>query len=298
MNAIVKLKQGTQEWHEHRKSFRNASESPIVMGLSPWMTLFQLWQLKTGRTKPGEATPPMLHGIELEPAARAAYEAKTGLIMQPLVMTSGEYSASLDGINLRGDLIVEIKCPYKGQASDLWQSVEGGEIPEMYRVQIQHQMMVSGAVAAHLWVFDGTVGLLVNVERDEVCQQRIKNAWEGFQEYLDTESPPPLTEQDTVLREDTEWQVAAEDYIVLKGLAEEAATRADEAKAKLVALARHNREAGSGVIVTRYYKQGSIDYKRVPELGPIDLEQYRGEGSWVVKVSVEREAKAAAGEAA
>ena len=213
--------------------------------------------------------------------------------MQPLVMTSGEYSASLDGITLRGDLIVEIKCPYKGQSSELWQSVEAGEIPEMYNVQIQHQLMVSGAVTAHLWVFDGTVGLMVDIERDEVCQQRIKNAWEGFQNYLDTDTAPPMTEQDTVLRDDLDWQVAAEDHIVLKGLADEAATRADEAKAKLVALARHNREAGSGVIVTRYFKQGSIDYKRVPELGAVDLEQYRGEGSWVVKVSVDRPAKAA-----
>jgi hypothetical protein len=34
--------------------------------------------------------------------------------MQPLVMVDGDYSASLDGITLAGDTIVEIKCPYKG----------------------------------------------------------------------------------------------------------------------------------------------------------------------------------------
>src|SRR5271169_2524222 len=98
MSALHKLVQGTEEWLEHRKQYRNASESPIVLGLSPWMTPYQLWELKTGRTQPVEANVAMKHGTEMEPIARAAYEAKTGLVMQPLVMTSGDYSASLDGI--------------------------------------------------------------------------------------------------------------------------------------------------------------------------------------------------------
>jgi putative phage-type endonuclease len=263
MSALHKMVQGSAEWHEHRSQYSNASESPAVMGLSPWMTPYQLWQLKTGKTQPTEATAPMKHGTEMEPTARAVYESKTGIVMQPLVMTSGEYSASLDGITLSGDLIVEIKCPYKGKASELWQSVEVGEIPEMYNVQIQHQLMVSGAVKAHLWVFDGTDGLLLGVDRDEVCQQRIRKAWDEFNVYVATDMPPPMTDADTVLRDDPNWQAAAEDYVVLKGLAEEAAIRADEAKAKLISLAVHNRESGSGVTVTRYYKQGSIDYKRV-----------------------------------
>jgi hypothetical protein len=44
----------------------------------------------------------MLHGTQLEPAARAAYEHLTGLIMRPLVLVDGEYSASLDGMTLVG----------------------------------------------------------------------------------------------------------------------------------------------------------------------------------------------------
>ena len=292
MNAIVKLKQGTQEWHIHRQSFRNASESAVVMGLSPWMTPFHLWQLKTGRNQPGEATAPMKHGIEMEPRAREAYEAQTGLIMQPLVMVSGEYSASLDGITLRGDLIVEIKCPYKGQASDLWQSVEAGEIPEMYNVQIQHQLLVSGATKAHLWVFDGNVGLLHEIERDEVCQQRIKNAWDEFIKFVEADTPPPLSELDTELRDDDEWVLAAQLYRDAKANYEAAAKKLDEAKERLTSLAsEHPSIKGGGVTVSRFWKAGNIDYKNVTEIDGVDLEQYRGEGSWVVKVSVDRQTK-------
>jgi outer membrane protein TolC len=97
----------------------------------------------------------MLRGTELEPAARAAYEEHTGLVMQPLVLEAGRYSASLDGMTLEGDLVLEIKCPLRGTRSDLWQDVAAGAVPEHYVIQVQHQLMVSGAQTANLWVYDG-----------------------------------------------------------------------------------------------------------------------------------------------
>ena len=32
MSAILKLVQGTPEWLEHRRKYRNASETPAVVG--------------------------------------------------------------------------------------------------------------------------------------------------------------------------------------------------------------------------------------------------------------------------
>lgn len=286
MSALPKLKQGTEEWHEHRKLFRNASESPIVMGLSPWMTPYQLWKIKTGRAAPQEATAPMKYGTEMEPFARAAYEEKTCLVMQPLVMTSGDYSASLDGITLDGDLIVEIKCPYKGKSSELWQAVEIGEVPEMYRIQIQHQLLVSGAKLAHLFVFDGDDGILLTIAPDQVAQQRIKNAWDDFVNYVATYTPPPLVDGDTVLRDDLDWQLAAELYVAAKSKSDEISKVMDEAKSKLISLAKHNRESGCGVVVTRFWKQGSVNYKAIPELSNVDLEKFRGKSKEEVRVTV------------
>jgi putative phage-type endonuclease len=82
MSTIVNLVQGSTEWHEHRRNHRNASETPIVLGVSPWCTPYQLWQQKLGLAKP-EVNGAMLRGTELEPAARAAYERLTGLTMKP-----------------------------------------------------------------------------------------------------------------------------------------------------------------------------------------------------------------------
>lgn len=285
MNAILKLVQGSPEWHAHRAQYRNASESAAVMGTSPWLTPYQFWLVRTGRVEQ-PVTAPMRHGTEMEPRARAAYEAQTGLVMQPLVLADGDYSVSLDGITLEGDLLLEVKCPYKGQSSTLWQAVSVGEVPEYYGIQIQHQLMVAGAATAHLWVFDGTEGLLLEVGRDETVMASIRAAWDDFQQYLDNDTPPPLSDKDTVTRDDPVWGQAAAGYLDAKRKAEEATATLEAAREQLVALTSHPSESGAGVTVTRFWKQGSVDYKRVPQLAGVNLDGYRGKGREEVRVTV------------
>ena len=40
--------------------------------------------------------------------------------------------------------------------------------------------------------------------------------------------------------------------------------------------------------VTRFWKQGTVDFKRVPELQTVDLEQFRGPARQEVRVSISR----------
>jgi len=284
--TIVQLQQGSPEWLAYRLSRRNASESAAVLGLRPWTTPYQLWLLKTGRAE-SKVTQAMQRGTDLEPAARAAYEDQTGLIMQPLVLEAGQYSASLDGMTLDGDLVLEIKCPLRGTRSDLWQDVLGGQVPEHYLAQVQHQLMVTGAALAHLWIFDGTRGILHAIERDEALMARIQEAWDDFQQYLDGDTPPPLTEADTVIRTDAAWLQAASAYAEAKQQADAMAERLEAAKQALVTLAQHPREQGAGVNVTRFWKQGSVDYKKVPALQGLDLSPYRGKSRQEVRVTVD-----------
>jgi len=285
MNTLPKMKQGSEAWHEHRALYRNASETAAVMGLSPWQTPYDLWLIKTGR-KVVEETAPMKYGTEMEPLARAAFEEATGLILQPQVVVEGAYSASLDGITINGDILVEIKCPFKGAVSELWQTVKSGTVPQHYLLQVQHQLMVSQARIAYLWVFDGSVGVQLTITPDEITFARIREAWDLFQPYLDNDTPPPLGEQDTRTRSDKEWREAAESYRGWKSVMDEASAKAEAAKAKLVALATHSREAGGGVSVTRYWKTGNVDYKKVPELAGVNLEPYRGKLREEVRVTL------------
>ena len=58
--------------------------------------------------------------------------------------------------------------------------------------------------------------------------------------------------------------------------AEQAQKALAEAKELLVALASHTSETRNGVTVTRYWKTGTVDWKKIPELHGVDLEPYRG----------------------
>jgi putative phage-type endonuclease len=285
IHNIVQLKQGSQAWLDYRRTMRNASETAAVLGESPWCTPYQLWLLKTGRAVVA-VTAAMQHGTDLEPVARAAYEAQSGSIMQPLVLQDGAYSASLDGMNLEGDLIVEIKCPYKGQDSALWKEAAAGHVPGHYWLQVQHQMMVSGAALANLWVFDGQQGLLIPVERDETAMERIRQGWDSFQQYIDSDTPPPLTDADTVIREDGAWSAAARAFSEAKAAVDSADAVLARAREALVALALHPKETGGGVSVTRFWKAGAVAYGKVPALQGLDLSAYRGKSREEVRVSL------------
>lgn len=271
---VVRLLQGSPEWHEHRRRHRNASETPAVLGVSPWVTPYQLWQAKLGLLETN-VTPAMRYGSELEPAAREAYERQTGLVMQPLVVVEGEYSASLDGITLCGDRILEIKCPMRRRDSTLWQEVAAGQLPAHYRLQVEHQLMVTKASVADVFVFDGADGILLQVAPDPSSWPAIREAWDKFSEYIASKTPPPLAKGDLRERDDSEWRSAAAQYLETKLFADQAQKALAEAKERLVALASHTSETGSGVSVTRYWRKGSVDYSKVPELAGIELEQYR-----------------------
>ncbi|MEJ7668096.1 MAG: YqaJ viral recombinase family protein [Casimicrobiaceae bacterium] len=285
MSTIVNLVQGSAEWQEHRRTHRNASETPVVLGVSPWTTPYQLWQQKLGLAQP-QVNAAMLRGSELEPAARAAYERQTGLVMKPLVLVDGEYSASLDGYTLAGDRIVEIKCPRQGRASSLWQSVQGRCLPEHYQWQVQHQLMVTKADIADVFVFDGAEGVIFPVAPDPSSWPQIHAAWDEFARYIAETQAPPLTDRDARIRNDPEWLKAAAEYVELRTAYDGLSAKVDAAKSQLVDLSCHAKEQGGGVSVTRYWKSGAIDYKAIPGLTGVDLEPYRRPAREEVRVQV------------
>lgn len=225
------------------------------MGLSPWLSPYMLWQLKTGRAVQ-PVTFPMKRGTFLEPHARRAYEAETGLVMQPAVMVDGAYSASLDGITLAGDLTVEIKVPMTGRESETWKVAQAGQVPEHYQPQIQHQLMVSGADVGHFWVYGDGEGVLVEVAPDKAVQDALIKAWERFWAFVDDDRPPPLIGLDTRLRDDLDWAEAAARYLAAKGGLEAATAEVELARKGLIGLTEHSKEGGCGVFVTQYFKAG------------------------------------------
>lgn len=87
----------------------------------------------------------MQRGIDLEPAARDRYEAETGLLVRQTGFVVGD--VEMTGCSLDGDVdefrgIVELKCP---KSTTHVRYLEGGELPADYRLQVTHNLWVTGA---------------------------------------------------------------------------------------------------------------------------------------------------------
>ena len=80
---------------------------------------------------------------------------------------------------------------------------------------------------------------------------------------------------------------SAERCVQLAELPPAEADRLEAARQTLIALAQHPKEHGAGVSVTRYWKQGNVDYKKVPQLQGVDLSLYRGKARQEVRVTTD-----------
>jgi putative phage-type endonuclease len=183
------LKDREESFLEWRRNGIGSSDAPAVMGYSPWVTTYQLWELKTGRREPDPMNWAMKKGIELEPYARQAYEMKSGIQMPSDRMKHREHDflrANFDGINKLARLVLEIKCP--GQI-DHARAAEG-KIPDKYLWQCVHLLMVSRMPVLHYWSFDGENGILVKFKRNRELEEKLLTAEKKFWNHVLTDTPP------------------------------------------------------------------------------------------------------------
>ena len=162
--AIKSILQGTPEWLAMRREFVGSSDCAAILGVSPWTTIGQLLDCKLGLRPQQEDNEYMKYGRETEPEARRAFEEFKGVSVYPKVVQGLEFQlASLDGISMDGQTIVEIKCPgAKDHAIAL-----KGQIPEKYIPQLQHILSVTGAKEIFYWSYKDGLGTMVALARDE-----------------------------------------------------------------------------------------------------------------------------------
>ena len=281
MREELSLVQGSEEWLAFRRGKRMASETPAIMGLSPYGTPDSVRKAKRGKST--YVNDAMKQGTREEPKARESYEAKFEL-MRPAVYVDGEYGASLDGINIDEDWILEIKTPYKdARKSDRWKDAEKQSVTPADYAQIQHQLMVTGARGAHLWVWDAKAqeGILVRVESDPSYWDEIRKAWDEF---------APTLQQ----RDDVEWRESAQEWLDAKTACDIANERLERAKTDLYEASEGQAYvAGCGVQVERTTRKGTVDWKKVEKehLQGVDIESYRKKESTVITIKEVKDAE-------
>ena len=149
---MLKSREG---WLKARAGRIGGSEASAVLGLNPYITNTELWEIKTGRKQPEDIgdKPYVKYGHDAEPHLRDLFaldhpQYRVGYVDNNLFVNS-RYPwahASLDGWLLDGDGrlgILEIKTTniLQSMQKEKWNN----RIPDNYYLQVLHYMMVMEA---------------------------------------------------------------------------------------------------------------------------------------------------------
>ena len=182
---VHNVQQGTPEWHALRSSYFTASEAPAMMGASKYQTRNDLLAMKkTGIVEEVTAQQQAIfdRGHATEELARPLVEEMLGEELYPIVGTSGNLLASMDGATMLGDTLFEHK---------LWNQkvvaqIRAGELEPHYYWQLEQQLLVSGAERVIFVCSDGTRDNFEHLEYRPVPGRRdqLVAGWAQFEEDL------------------------------------------------------------------------------------------------------------------
>lgn len=279
------MEQGSVEWHNLRNRSIGASDSPVILGVSPWNTPYSLFLQKQGKILQKD-NPNMARGRLLEEEARQLYIKMTGVFVSPDVRFSNVYDwmiCSLDGISKDNSTMVEIKTANRLDHSN----AEMGIIPEKYMPQLQHQMFVCELDRMHYFSFNGQAGVIVEVFRDDAFIEKMIEKEKAFYQCMVTNTPPPLCDRDYVEKTDSAWAIAALEYTAAVAEQKAAEARVEACKARLAQMADGKPCMGAGIKMSKVSRVGAVDYGKIPDLIGVDLEKYRKAGSEYWRVTSE-----------
>ena len=275
------LKQGSSQWLELRKQYVTATDSAVILGLSPYKTQYKLWRQKMDLDTPDVETERMREGTRLEPLAREWIEKRMSKTFTPKVVFKDFMMSSLDGLSKRGEMIIEIKCGSKS-----FSQAEDGEISRMYICQMQHQMHCAEVDHCLYVAFNGERGIIIPVERDQNFINQMIEKEREFYECLISFTPPQMTTKDYHQRSDQEWNCLAENYRNAYQDLKRAEQLEKDLRKELISLAGEQSSQGAGIKLSKIPRKGMVDYSIIPELCNVDLEQYRKQPIEYWKLSV------------
>lgn len=192
------LLQGSDEWLRARAGKFTASRASDLMAKTrsgastSRANLLALLAVEriTGQCVETYTNGAMQRGTELEPEARAAYEAHAGSLCEEVgivVHPELDYvTCSPDGL-VGDDGLLEIKCP-QAMAKHL-EALRSGSHAVEYRWQVQHQMMVTGRAWCDVVSYDprwpeGLQLAITRVERDESAIEDLRAECEKAEREL------------------------------------------------------------------------------------------------------------------
>lgn len=193
---------GKKEWLLHRRKGIGGSDVAAILGLSPWVSPYQVWADKTGRVPIDLKSNEFEHwGTIMEPILANEFEAQTRkkVFRQNKTFYDPKYPflrADIDRDVAGEDGFLEIKTAMEYK-SDAWSDEQ---IPGPYRLQVQHYMYVLNRTYCYFaYLIGGHRFGIKRYERDdELINQIEPQLIEWWDEHIiHDEAPDPDGSQST-----------------------------------------------------------------------------------------------------
>jgi putative phage-type endonuclease len=265
-----------REWLEWRRQGIGSSDAPVLMEVSPWKTLHQLWLEKTDQVK-DEFTGNWAtrRGQDLEPKARDLYNKKFNMNMEPdniELITNPVFRASFDGIDYEKQRIIEIKCPGKVAHQEALE----GRVPEYYIPQVQWLMLVSGYNQIDYVSWDGISDIVVvKVVANIAYQFQLKRKALEFWVNVVNRTPP---DSGWFESDDQALLFMLRNYNQKSDQIKSLELEMESLKEKIKSSIKTKTKCGD-FKVQWVEKKGNIDYSKIEELKSIDLDAFRKEST-------------------
>lgn len=191
-----------QEWLEVRKQGVGSSDAATACGLNPYMSMLELWMVKTGRVKQNiedesSGHAPLYWGKQLEPLVAEYYSMHTNhkvrrvnAVLQHPDPDKYFMLANLDYAVVGSDDVQILECKTAGEyGAKLWRD----GVPLYVLCQVQHQLAVTGKQAAHVCVLlCGHETKIYKVTRSESVIEHLINAERYFWDCVEKDVPPSV----------------------------------------------------------------------------------------------------------
>ncbi len=194
----------TEKNLENRKNGIGASEAGIVLGLNQYVSPYQLWMIKTGRSQPEnlDNVPQVMWGsIHEEPIARHYAKVKNCKVRR---VTNTLFHKKYPFILCHLDRKIEneskiLECKFAMYAKDNWGPDGSDQVPMSYIIQVQHQLAVTGYEEADLAVLiSGWDFRIYHFKRNDKLIAKIEEEIVKFWNCVETDTPPPLRDRQDV----------------------------------------------------------------------------------------------------
>lgn len=282
------IEQRSPQWFKQRVGKITGSRVGAILGLNPWMkasdVMRQMVREYHGAESEFTGNIATEYGTNFEKFAQDDFEMEHGLeVTETGFHVSKEFEwigASPDGF-VSYDAVLEIKCPFGARETGVFKTVAE---QLHYHAQMQIEMLCAEKKKCYFYQWSPVGSALDVVEYNKYwIEENIPKLKAFYDQYLLEIKSPEKHLLDLVQTKEAVKLVKS--YNSVKEEIKLLTAELDELKKDLIKIADGKKSNISGVLVYEVERQGAVDYKKVPELKGVNLEQYRKKSSkyWAVK---------------